>query len=415
MNAPPSFVIRGGTVLAGEDLEPIQADVEVEGGKIVGLPRSSRSKVRVVEADGKFVIPGLIDAHVHFGINGSVNAYEFWECPPLQRSLAMYRNGIIALLNGVTTVRDLGAPDHSVIEYSRLVASRRLIGPTVVACGQFIVMTGGHGWEWGRQADGADDVRRAVREQIRAGAGVVKFMATGGLSTPGSADSPELTPEELKAGVEEAHKAGLKAAAHAHNSAGIAAALSAGVDSIEHAALATAADFDRIKAAGVTLVPTLVAVSHIRPGSGVDPDVVAKTEAAREVFHESIRTAIAHDVAMVAGTDAGTSLNPIGRVVDEIVEYVELGMPIRDALLAATVHAGRLLGCPAGSLEPGATADILIVDDNPLADLETLRTAHALIAGGGEVPIAELRTTLAGLPAFGPVFGPSTVRAGMTP
>jgi imidazolonepropionase-like amidohydrolase len=414
VNASSSLVIRGGTVLVGDGLEPIQTDIEVEAGKIVGLPGSSHSKGEVVEAEGRFVIPGLIDAHVHFGINGSVNAYEFWQCPPLLRSLAMYRNGIIALLNGVTTVRDLGAADHSVIEYSRLVASRRLIGPTVVACGQFIVMTGGHGWEWGRQADGPDDVRRAVREQIRAGAGVVKFMATGGLSTPGSAYSPELTPEELKAGVEEAHKAGLKAAAHAHNSAGIAAALSAGVDSIEHAALASGEDFDLIRAAGVTLVPTLVAVSHIRPGSGVDPEVIAKTEAAREVFHESIRTAIAHDVSVVAGTDAGTSLNPIGRVVDEIVAYVELGMSIRDALLAATVHSGRLLGRRAGSLEPGAVADILIVDANPLDDLETLRTPRSVIAGGSEVPIAELQTTLAGLPAFGPVFGPTKIRDGIT-
>lgn len=364
------------------------------------LPHAS-----IFDVQGGYVLPGLIDAHLHFGLTGSINAYEFWKASPLLRSLAMYRNGLIALINGITAVRDVGAIDHSVIDYARQVADRHIIGPTVVPAGQFIVMTGGHGWDWGRQADGPDDVRRAVREQIRAGARVIKFMATGGLSTPGNAESPELTLEELKAGIEEAHKAGLRAAAHAHNAAGIMAAVEAGIDSIEHAALAGNAEFQLLRDRGVILVPTIVAISHIQPGQGLDEDVVAKTEAARERFHEAIRRAIAIGVGIAAGTDAGTSLNPIGRVVDEMAEYVQLGMQSEEALLAGTVTAGRLLGIEAGVIAEGRPADLLVVRDDPRSNLEALRQPAAVIANGRNIDLSWARATVRSLPNLGPIFG----------
>ena len=401
-----STAIRGGIVLEGYDLEAREADLLLRDGRVAEVGASGDVAAdHVVDASGCYVVPGLIDSHVHFGLTASINAFAFWKRPQLDRSLAMYRNGLIALLNGVTTVRDLGAADHGVIRYSQLVEQGDLLGPRVVACGQFIVMTGGHGWDWGREADGPDEVRKAVREQVRAGAGVIKFMATGGMSTPGSVHSPELSAAELAAGVEEAHHAGLKAAAHAHNSAGIANALAAGIDSIEHAAVGRRADFEAMKAAGAILVPTLNAVSHLRPGCGVDEDVVAKVEATREGFHEAVRTALAVGVEIAAGTDAGTSLNPIGRVVDEIEQYRDLGMTDLDALLAATVRAGRLLGRETGAIKEGWAADLLIVESDPRADIQTLRRPREVIARGRRVPLAELREVLAGLPELGPVYG----------
>ena len=400
-----ALVISGSRILAGEGLEEVSGDILIEDGRIRGIGQvGTRANAREVDAAGMYVVPGLIDGHVHFGLTGAANAYEFWRASPLLRSLAQYRNGLIALANGVTSVRDLGAADHSVIDYAREVEAGRLLGPAVTACGQFIVMTGGHGWEWGRQADGVDEVRRAVREQIRAGAAVVKLMATGGLSTPGSADSPELTIDELKAGVEEAHKAGLKAAAHAHNSAGIAAALEAGVDSIEHAALATEADFRSLVDNGTTLVPTLVAISHIRSGIAIDEAVVRKTEAVREQFTEAIRTAIRSGVTIVAGTDAGTALNPIGRVVDEITEYVRLGMPTLDALASATTRAGKLLGNGAGVIQEGAPADLLALRGDPRRDLAWLRKPSWTAARGRLVSSDWVEATIASLPPLGPVF-----------
>src|ERR1700730_7101335 len=166
-----ALVIGGSRILAGEGLEEVSGDILIEDGRIRSIGQVGRhANAQEVDAAGMYVVPGLIDAHVHFGLAGAAKAYEFWRASPLLRSLAQYRNGLIALANGVTSVRDLGAADHSVIDYAREVDAGRLLGPSVTACGHFIVMTGGHGWEWGRQADGADEVRRAVREQIRAGA-----------------------------------------------------------------------------------------------------------------------------------------------------------------------------------------------------------------------------------------------------
>jgi imidazolonepropionase-like amidohydrolase len=267
-----------------------------------------------------------------------------------------------------------------------------------VAAGRFIAMTGGHAWEWARQADGADDVRRATREQIRAGAQVIKLMATGGLSTPGSPYAPELTVDELRAGVEEAHKARLQAAAYAHNSAGISAALAAGIDSIEHAALVDDAEISAMVEAGVVLVPTLVAVTDIRPGAGLDPDVVPKTEAARRIFFERIQRAIRAGVRLAAGTDAGTALNPIGRVVNEIQEYHRLGADILTALRAATVVAGTLIGEGVGVIREGAVADLIVTTDDPREDLSALRSLRAVIARGRPVDLAWLRQTVSALP-----------------
>lgn len=402
MRAP--VVIRNARILAGDRLEETEGDILIQDGSIQTIGRVGfLPGARDLDWAGLYVAPGLIDGHVHFGLTGSLRPYEFWRAGALDRSLALYRNGLIALAAGVTGVRDLGAADHSVIEYSRQIKGGRLVGPTVVACGRFIVMTGGHGWDWGREADGADDVRRGVREQIRAGAGVIKFMATGGLSTPGSAYSPELTPEELKAGVEEAHKAGLPAAAHAHNSAGITAAVEAGIDTIEHAALATPADFQCMLEHRVTLVPTLIAISNIRPGRGVDDAVVEKTEAAREKFHHAIKTAISSGVSIVAGTDAGTALNPVGRVVDEVLEYVQLGMESEAALASATVSAGKLLGTGAGVIQEGAPADLIALRGDPRTNLSLLHHPVWTVARGTVVSPDWARATIDSLPPLGPL------------
>jgi imidazolonepropionase-like amidohydrolase len=394
------LILRDGIALAGEDLAAVPFDaLVVEDGRIAALggPVSELPGDRVVDLRGAHVLPGLVDAHVHLDLTADIDAYVHWRRPPAVRGAALVRTGLMALAQGITAVRDLGCVDHAVIEYGRLTAAGRLLGPRVLACGRWICMTGGHGWEYGREADGPDDVRRAAREQVRARAGLIKLMATGGLSTPGSADSVELTFEELRAGVEEAHHAGLTAAAHAHARAGIENAVLAGIDTIEHAAFADDERVELMKEHGVVLVPTLVALDHVRPGSGVDEEVVAKSEAARETFHHNVGRSIRGGVTVGAGTDAGTALNPIGLLIDEIVHYVRLGMTETEALRSATVVGGSLIGPEVGQIGEGWHADLVVVGPDPRQDLQALRRPELVIARGTVVDPAWARGVIAAL------------------
>lgn len=394
-----SLILRNGIALAGDALEETAfRSLEIADGTIAGISPAAARSGTCPELDlaGKYVLPGLIDAHVHLDLIAETSPYAHWRQPAFERALGLAGNGLTALRHGITTIRDLGCVDDSVIQYSRLAERGRLLGPRVIAAGRWICMTGGHGWEYGREADGESDVRKAVREQIRAGAGVIKLMATGGLSTPGSPHAAELTEQELTAGTEEAHKAGLRVAAHAHAAAGIRTALAAGVDSIEHGAFLGATELAEMRRRGTFLVPTAVAVQNVRPGSGIDPDVIKKTEAAREIFHASIASAIRAGVRMAAGTDAGTALNPVGpSLLGELKLYVRLGADIRTALAAATVHAGSLLGGGLGVLSAGRPADLLILNHDPLAELDALSDIAAVILRGRLLHPDDLRTAAA--------------------
>lgn len=385
MNAV-QLILRDGVALAGEGLDEVAfRSLTVTSGVIAEMSAAAVPSGDCDELDlaGKYVIPGLIDAHVHLDLRAEISPYAHWRRPAFERAIGLAGNGITALRHGITAVRDLGCVDDAVIQYARLTDSGRLLGPRVVAAGRWICMTGGHGWEYGREADGDAEVRKAVREQIRAGAQVVKLMATGGLSTPGSPHSAELTVQELTAGVEEAHKAGRRVAAHAHSAAGIRAALAAGVDSIEHGAFMGAAELEEMRSRGAFLVPTAVAVENVRPGSGIDPDVIEKTDAAREVFHASTAAAFRSGIKIAAGTDAGTALNPVGpTLLSELRLYVRLGADNRQALAAATVHAGELLGHDLGVVGVGRPADLLILERNPLTDLDALTEIVGVISRG---------------------------------
>jgi imidazolonepropionase-like amidohydrolase len=379
------LVLREGVALAGEDLSPVAFDaLVVEDGRIasLGAPPPARDDDRIVNLGGGYVLPGLVDAHVHLDLVAGIDAYAHWRQPPTVRGAALLRTGLLALAHGITAVRDLGCVDEAVIEYGHQTAAGRILGPRVLACGRWICMTGGHGWEYGREADGPDDVRRAAREQVRSRAGVIKLMATGGLSTPGSADSVELGLDELRAGVEEADHAGLTAAAHAHAPAGIENAVHAGIDTIEHAAFADDARVELMQANGVVLVPTLVALDHVRPGSGIDDEVIAKSEAARETFHRNVGRAIRGGVTVGAGTDAGTALNPIGLLADEIAHYARLGMTATDALRAATVIGGSLIGPEVGRVAEGWHADLVLLRRDPREDLRILRRPELVVTRG---------------------------------
>jgi imidazolonepropionase-like amidohydrolase len=362
-------------------------DVLVEGGRIAAVGRGLGARVdaEVWDLGGRTLMPGLIDGHVHLTFRGEADEVSHLAPAPVlawNAADAARR----ALEAGVTAVRDLGARDAVSVLLRDAVEAGRLPGPRIRAAGQAICMTGGHGWWIGREADGADEVRKAVREQLRAGADCIKLIATGGVMTPRvDPRSPQFTEEELRAGVEEAHKAFLRVAAHAQALEGVKNAVRAGVDSIEHGIYLDDEVVEEMKRRGTFLVPTLVAPHHIsRHGlaAGIPAYMVEKSDRVREAHRESFRRAVRAGVRVAMGTDAGTPFNRHGANAEEIALMVEAGMPTAAALLAATRHAAELLDLldQTGTVEPGKAADLIVVDGDPLADVRVLCDPARIVA-----------------------------------
>jgi imidazolonepropionase-like amidohydrolase len=394
-------VLRNGTALTGGSLEESRFEALVLHGdaieEIAAEPRDGQADT-VVDVNGGFVVPGLIDAHVHLDL-AAQPSYARWTDPRARfvRSLTCLHNGLLALSRGITSVRDLGSVDSVVLDYARHVDDGSLTGPRVRAAGRPITITGGHCAQYGRTASGPLDVREAVREQVELGAHVIKIMASGGISTPGDPGIPQFTLDEMRAAVDEAHRFGRQVAAHAHAARAITLALEAGVDSIEHAAFADQEALESLLRHDRTLVPTVSALNEIAEGVGIPAQTVAKSLAARETYRRNTAAAIAAGVKIASGTDAGTAFNPIGGLVDELEMYGKRGMTAHEALRAATVHAGPLIGPEVGRIEPGWRADLLVLPGDPRADLSVLRRPSAVISRGRVLSVASLEGSVAEL------------------
>jgi imidazolonepropionase-like amidohydrolase len=239
-------------------------------------------------------------------------------------------------------------------------------------------MTGGHGWQFGVEADGPAEVAKAARKELKAGADVIKLMATGGICTEGvEPGQAQLGLDELKAAVDEAHKAGRKSAAHAQGLTGIKNALWAGIDSIEHGTYLDEEAVGLMLEKGVWLVPTLSAGDNmIRNGkeAGIPAFAVDKSMAHRKPRLKSLVLAHKAGVKIAMGTDAGTPCNKHGENARELCLMVDNGFTPQEALTAACHGAAEVLGLDAeiGSLEPGKRADLLIVNGSPLENIGLL-------------------------------------------
>jgi len=368
--------------------------VVVEDGRIasVGPARGLSPNTETVDLGDVTLMPGLVDAHVHLVWDASAKPHEVVERE--SRALTVLRcakNAALHLRAGVTTVRDLGATDGLSIDVARAVELGLLPGPRVVAAGRAIAMTGGHGWFLGREADGADAVRRAAREEMKAGAACIKLMASGGVyghaEEPGS---PQLTPEEMRAGVEEAHKAGRRVAAHAYSTAAIGNALEAGVDSIEHGSFLDRDTAEMMRETGTWLVPTMsvyAAMSEKGPELGAPEYIQRKTAEVLEASRRTFRLALDAGLSMAAGTDCGAPGHPHGTLREELKLMVEAGATPQQALKFGTSGAARLLGLgnELGTLGPGKRADVLAVGGDPLRDIHALDEVRLVLRDGVEV------------------------------
>lgn len=376
-------VIKGGWLFdgAGNWLEG-QALV-LEGNRIkevlpVGqLP--TEHELQVLDADGCTVMPGMIDCHVHICSSGAADGSKEAMDPDAMIALRAAHHAKTLLNAGFTTIRNMGTKHQVDISVKQAIDRGFIVGPRIITSGEMLTMTGGHGWTMGRQVDGPDEARKAAREQLRAGAEVIKIMATGGVMTPGvEPGSPQLTIEEMHAAVEEAHKAGRKTATHAQGTIGIKNAILAGLDTIEHGIFLDDEVIQMMLDRGVALVPTLVAPYHIVRGglaAGIPAYAVEKANRVIKAHGESFRMALRAGVTIAFGTDCGTPLNVPGINALELQLMVEAGMTSQQALLSVTGVAAQVCDRDQqiGTLTPGKFADVLVVKGNLLDDVKLLQ------------------------------------------
>jgi imidazolonepropionase-like amidohydrolase len=353
-------------------------------------PREARS-AREIAGTGRSLTPGLIDCHVHLCFDGGADfAGEAVGLTPALGAIKGTVNARKHLANGVTTVRDLGGV--GIVELARSIDAGTVPGPRVIPAGSALTITGGHGHNIGiaRQVDGADAVRSAVREEIRAGALAIKVIATGGVLTPGiGATFTAFTTEELAAAIDEAHAWDRGVAAHAIGAEGILRAVLAGVDTVEHCVQVTPRIAKEMAARGTFRGPTISALMGIADNEGRAPAyAVAKAKDLVEEAKAGHRRAMRAGVRHICSTDAGTPFNPHGNAPNEVIAMIDWGMTPIEAMVAATANGAEALRMPdVGRIAPGMRADLVLYDTDPIEDPTTLRDVRAVWKDGARVRI----------------------------
>jgi imidazolonepropionase-like amidohydrolase len=338
-----------------------------------------------VDVGGRTLLPGLIDAHVHLSSDVS-RSPGLGPPPPVggedprPRELGWFvlaKSARALLEGGITSIRDVGSYDDEAIVTRRAVELGLVEGPRILSCGRIISATAPGGALFGtmyREADGPDDMRKAVREQLRRGADYVKLMATGARSVLREDPEPaQMTREELAAIVDEAHRLGLRVAAHAEGLDGARLAVEEGVDTIEHGlSLHRAPEvLEQMAEKGIVLVPTLSTFHDLAERFAADfaPALVEQAKRQKEEAYETLVAAREAGVTLAMGYDSG----PPGTNALELVRMVEGGLSAPEGIRAATRGSAQALGLDdVGSLEPGDAADLVVVDGDPLADVRVL-------------------------------------------
>lgn len=332
-------------------------------------------------------MPGLIDVHTHMMMDPLGNKLEYLSETEVT-TLALH-NLKELLQAGVTYIRDCGCAFDTDIKLAKIAAEGpcAVEGPQIMASGRPMSMTGGHGdfiegWDgsqtWGYLTDSEDDMRKAVRKAFKNGAKNIKVMATGGvMSATDQIDDIELSLEELKVAIQEAHSKHMTVAAHAEGDIGIHNAVLAGVDSIEHGSYVTDEDIELMIKQGTYLTPTLIAGYTIpKYGEGKLPQyMVDKAKDFLEKYFERIGVAIKAGVKLSFGTDSGTPFNRFKDVPFELELMTQVGATNYQALYAAGKSAAELLKIDDeyGTLEAGKYADFLVLNSDPLADIKAVQ------------------------------------------
>lgn len=377
--------VGGNVYVTNEGFKSQTVSVDTVSGQVVETVREAD---QIVDVQGKYLVPGLINAHTHIVM--AADGRERAGQDVTLDTLVALQNLQDAIASGVTTIRDAGSTDNIDLKLATKIRQQRLQLPDIIGSGAALTMTGGHGSKIGMEVDGIDEVRKAARWNLKHGAQTIKLMATGGVSLDGEQPTDEqLSVEELTAAVLEAHHKGKPAMAHAQGTQGIKNAILAGVDSVEHAVYLDDETIQMLLDTNTAIVPTMAAPwQMLQHKDDIPAYMYDKASALWEAHQQSIRDAAAAGVNVVMGTDAGTSYNDFksGPGV-EIRLLASVGMTPEQVLLASTVRGAELLGIAerVGELVPGKDADMLILDRDPLQDLAVLTDAPRVIKRGQAV------------------------------
>ena len=398
--------VRAGRLIDGTGAAPGQnVMILIQDGRITAVGRDVQVPrgTRVIDLSEMTVLPGFVDAHVH--LTGPVLGERGWENSTVRETAADAAlrgagHARATLLAGFTTVRNVGAGGFADVALRNAINAGRVPGPRMQVAAHSLGITGGHcdvnGYRpdlepWfdtmSGQADGPEAIRRAIREQVKYGADVIKICATGGVLSEGdSVGVQQYTEDELRAVVETAHMLERRVAAHAHGNAGIKAAVRAGVSSIDHGSILDDEAIRLMVEHGTYLVPTLMAAEGVEKmvAAGVlTGERADKATYIAPIMRRSFRAAVQGGVKVALGTDAGVV--PHGTNGHEFTLMVETGgMTPMQAIVAGTSAAADLLGWTqhVGTVQPGRYADLVAVRRNPLDDIAVLERVEWVMKGG---------------------------------
>jgi imidazolonepropionase-like amidohydrolase len=373
------------------------AAVIIAGDRIVTIGPAASTSIpqgaTVIRADGRWIVPGLMNMHTHYGLvlpgrQGAELANE----SEAALALRMAANARLSLMSGVTTTRSTGESRGADYALRRAIDRGEVVGPRMFTAGETLNVTGGHGWSINEEGlDSPDAFRRAVRRRAFDGAEWIKIAISGGIAdTHGDIAASHMTKDEVAAVTDMAHRHSMKVTAHSGSPGATLEAVEAGLDCVEHGYFLTDEVLKRMVEKGVWLVPTIVVAQRTvmeffkKIGS---PDwYLARVTSVGESHFKMLQNAIKQKVKIALGTDQfpyepndGTTAT-----VREAQYYVEAGMTPLQALRSATIEAATLLGIQdrAGSIEQGKLADIVITDGDPSKDIRALRGIKLVMKGG---------------------------------
>lgn len=386
------MLILGGALFDGVSGKVVEdSGIEVVDGRIGRVGRradfgATDSSRRVIDATGKFVMPGLINMHDHLILKYALGSpYLATQRPAPELMIHAIRVAAVTLAQGITTIRDMGTTNRIALSVRDAVADGTIPGPRIIACNQPLAVTGGHAYNSSFEVDGADGFRAAAREQLKLGADFVKVMASHDpipIAGP-EKTRPELTVEEMSAAIEVAHSWGRFTACHVMGTTAIRRVVDAGVDIIDHGIYLNDRLAEDMVKRGTVFTPTYSAygVQTMHPRFERGKPWKALHETVLPGLHQAVQAAVRAGVAIVIGTDS------TGCYAEEVALLRESGMSAADTLLACTSNAAKAMrmGDEIGTVQQGKVADIVVIAGDPLADPYALESVALVIQGGREL------------------------------
>lgn len=393
-----SYLLRAARILDVEaGVLRQNAAIRIEGDEITAVGELSLSSgVTVLDLGDVTLLPGLHDNHCHLMFRSSTFEQDIYKRSSAKKTLDALVNAQKTLWAGFTTVRDPGDCDwqYGLIDLRNFINQGLAAGPRILVAPHYLSITGGHGDAndyacdlcmrgVGKIVDGVEEMRKAVREEIKFGADWIKLFASGGVLSVG--DDPSHTHysrEELAIAAEEAHRHGKKITAHAHGAEAVRFCAELGFDSIEHCSMIDDAGIEAMKKNGVYCVPTLYVIDFLLSDPQTPAPIAQKAEWMRRYQRQRFSALVARGVKVAYGTDIGVF--PHGENWRDFPCMVECGMSPLEAIRAATLQSAKMNGIfdEVGALTPGRKADIIAVPGNPLIEIERLQEVCFVMKGG---------------------------------